>query len=117
MLRLSWGLAALLAVPVLLLASAGPGFAQAVAPLGTALTEEQMSELWRLVPEPTLCFDGDGAGEDVDDLRLVDMVVAAGFAARRDAPLDQLKSGAELAPDEAAVDRAGMRRRRILRQL
>src|SRR5439155_11235034 len=57
------------------------------------------------------------AGEDVDDLRLVDMVVAAGFTARRDASLDQLKPGAELAPDEAAVDRAGMRRGRILRQL
>jgi DNA primase len=39
------------------------GFAQAVAPLGTALTEEQMALLWRLVPEPTLCFDGDAAGE------------------------------------------------------
>ena len=39
------------------------GFPQAVAPLGTALTEEQIAELWRLVPEPTLCFDGDTAGE------------------------------------------------------
>ncbi len=35
----------------------------AVAPLGTALTEEQMEALWRLNPEPTLCFDGDGAGQ------------------------------------------------------
>jgi DNA primase len=34
----------------------------AVAPLGTALTEEQMELLWRLHPEPTLCFDGDRAG-------------------------------------------------------
>jgi DNA primase len=34
----------------------------AVAPLGTALTEEQMELLWRLHPEPTLCFDGDQAG-------------------------------------------------------
>jgi DNA primase len=34
----------------------------AVAPLGTALTEEQMAELWRFVPEPVLCFDGDAAG-------------------------------------------------------
>lgn len=34
----------------------------AVAPLGTALTEEQMEALWRLHPEPTLCFDADGAG-------------------------------------------------------
>ncbi|HKT52807.1 MAG TPA: DNA primase [Caulobacteraceae bacterium] len=35
----------------------------AVAPLGTALTEEQMELLWRLHDEPTLCFDGDGAGQ------------------------------------------------------
>ncbi|MCA6252446.1 MAG: DNA primase [Phenylobacterium sp.] len=34
----------------------------AVAPLGTALTEEQMELLWRRHPEPTLCFDGDRAG-------------------------------------------------------
>ncbi|MFC3079747.1 DNA primase [Phenylobacterium terrae] len=34
----------------------------AVAPLGTALTEDQMEILWRLHPEPTLCFDGDRAG-------------------------------------------------------
>jgi DNA primase len=34
----------------------------AVAPMGTALTEEQMETLWRLHPEPTLCFDGDRAG-------------------------------------------------------
>lgn len=34
----------------------------AVAPMGTALTEEQMAVLWRVSPEPVLCFDGDGAG-------------------------------------------------------
>ena len=38
------------------------GFATAVAPLGTALTEMQIEELWRLAPEPVLCFDGDAAG-------------------------------------------------------
>lgn len=38
------------------------GFAGAVAPLGTALTEEQLAELWRLSPLPVLCFDGDAAG-------------------------------------------------------
>ncbi|MDI9348865.1 MAG: CHC2 zinc finger domain-containing protein [Candidatus Symbiobacter sp.] len=38
------------------------GFAGAVAPLGTALTEEQLTLLWRLNPEPLLCFDGDDAG-------------------------------------------------------
>jgi DNA primase len=38
------------------------GFAGAVAPLGTALTEEQLQEIWRITPEPVLCFDGDAAG-------------------------------------------------------
>ncbi|MET0545107.1 MAG: DNA primase [Caulobacterales bacterium] len=35
----------------------------AVAPLGTALTEEQLALLWRIAPEPVLCFDGDAAGQ------------------------------------------------------
>ena len=39
------------------------GFATAVAPLGTALTEFQLHELWRLTAEPILCFDGDAAGQ------------------------------------------------------
>lgn len=39
------------------------GFGTAVAPLGTALTEAQLQELWRLAPEPVLCFDGDAAGQ------------------------------------------------------
>jgi len=34
-----------------------------VAPLGTALTEEQMEALWRIDAEPTLCFDADDAGQ------------------------------------------------------
>ena len=38
------------------------GFAGAVAPLGTAMTEEQLQELWRVSPAPILCFDGDAAG-------------------------------------------------------
>ncbi len=38
------------------------GLPEAVAPLGTALTENQLGLLWRTVPEPTLCFDGDEAG-------------------------------------------------------
>ena len=37
-------------------------FGGAVAPLGTALTEDQLGELWRLSPAPVLCFDGDAAG-------------------------------------------------------
>jgi DNA primase len=39
------------------------GFSTAVAPLGTALTETHLAELWRLAPEPVLCFDGDAAGQ------------------------------------------------------
>jgi len=35
----------------------------AVAPMGTALTEEQMALLWRVSSEPVLCFDGDAAGQ------------------------------------------------------
>ncbi len=38
------------------------GFGGAVAPLGTALTGDQLAELWRLSPQPVLCFDGDAAG-------------------------------------------------------
>ena len=38
------------------------GFGHTVAPLGTALTEHQLALLWRLTPEPILCFDGDKAG-------------------------------------------------------
>lgn len=40
----------------------GAGFTGAVAPLGTALTEGQLGELWKLADEPYLCFDGDNAG-------------------------------------------------------
>ena len=38
------------------------GFAATVAPLGTALTEDQLGLLWRMADEPILCFDGDKAG-------------------------------------------------------
>ena len=47
-------------VDVIALAQAG--FAETVAPLGTALTEDQLQLLWRMAPEPVLCFDGDAAG-------------------------------------------------------
>ncbi len=39
------------------------GFPGAVAPLGTALTENQLALLWKMADEPILCFDGDGAGQ------------------------------------------------------
>jgi len=59
------------------------GFKGAVAPLGTALTEEQILLLWRLRPEPVFCFDGDTAGQK-----------AAIRAAERAMPL--LKTGLSL---------------------
>jgi len=45
------------------IALAEAGIADAVAPLGTALTENQLGLLWRMVPVPILCFDGDAAGQ------------------------------------------------------
>ncbi len=50
------------------------GFPETVAPLGTALTEDQVKLLWRLAPEPILCFDGDGAGRKAA-FRAVDTVL------------------------------------------
>ncbi|MEL7445155.1 MAG: DNA primase [Pseudomonadota bacterium] len=44
-------------------ALAQAGFEDAVAPLGTALTEMQLEMLWRMVERPILCFDGDNAGQ------------------------------------------------------
>ena len=44
------------------IAMTAAGFADVVAPLGTALTPEQCALLWQMTPEPILCFDGDLAG-------------------------------------------------------
>jgi DNA primase len=45
------------------IAMVAAGFEGTVAPLGTALTEDQLGLLWRVQPEPILCFDGDKAGQ------------------------------------------------------
>lgn len=45
------------------IACVAAGFGAAVAPLGTALTEDQIALLWQMSSEPILCFDGDEAGE------------------------------------------------------
>lgn len=44
------------------IALAEAGFENAVAPLGTAVTEEQLQILWKMAPEPVMCLDGDSAG-------------------------------------------------------
>jgi DNA primase len=61
-------------VDVIALVSAG--FPGAVAPLGTALTEDQLALLWRMTDEPMLCFDGDGAGRRAA-YRAVDLALPA----------------------------------------
>jgi len=45
------------------IALASAGIEEAVAPMGTALTERQIELLWRLSDKPILCFDGDTAGQ------------------------------------------------------
>ncbi|MGA0595947.1 DNA primase [Enterovirga sp. CN4-39] len=50
------------------------GIRNVVATLGTAFTEEQIALLWRLAPEPVICFDGDKAGRNAA-FRAVDRIV------------------------------------------
>ncbi|HEY4202792.1 MAG TPA: DNA primase [Devosiaceae bacterium] len=45
------------------IAAVSAGFEGAVAPLGTAMTEEHVALLWRMTDNPVLCFDGDAAGQ------------------------------------------------------
>lgn len=44
------------------IALAQGGFAHAVAPLGTAITEDQLRLMWRIADEPVIALDGDKAG-------------------------------------------------------
>lgn len=60
------------------------GYDRVVAPLGTALTEDQLRVLWALTPEPVLCFDPDAAGHRAA-LRAAERalpVIRAGFGLR-----------------------------------
>ncbi|MBI3419799.1 MAG: DNA primase [Proteobacteria bacterium] len=100
------------------------GFAGAVAPLGTALTEEQMLALWRIIlkpptrPEllnhiPILCFDGDTAGQRAAEralLRILPHLAAdqsARFAAMPEGEdPDSLIKGKGPAAMQAVLDRA-----------
>ena len=52
------------------------GFGGAVAPLGTALTDDHLAELWRIAPAPVICFDGDAAGARAA-LRTAELALAA----------------------------------------
>ncbi|WP_415183624.1 DNA primase [Phaeovulum sp.] len=50
------------------------GFGGAVAPLGTAVTEDQLRMLWRIHPEPVIALDGDTAGMRAA-LRVIDLAL------------------------------------------
>lgn len=50
------------------------GVEGAVAPLGTAITEEQLRLMWRVAPEPVIALDGDAAGLRAA-MRLIDMAL------------------------------------------
>jgi DNA primase len=54
------------------------GFEPVVASMGTALTQSQLDELWRLTKRLFLCFDSDAAGQDAT-LRGMELAIAKGF--------------------------------------
>lgn len=56
------------------IALAQAGFANAVAPLGTAITEAQLQIFWRMAPEPLVMLDGDAAGLRAGQ-RLIDLAL------------------------------------------
>ncbi len=58
------------------IALAQAGFTGAIAPLGTALTEDHLADIWRLTAEPIICFDADAAGRRAA-LRTVDLALTA----------------------------------------
>ena len=50
------------------------GFKATVAPLGTAVTEDQLRLMWRVSPEPVIALDGDAAGLRAA-LRVIDLAL------------------------------------------
>ena len=56
------------------IALASAGFEASVAPLGTAITENQLAMLWRIAPEPIIALDGDTAGLRAA-MRLIDLAL------------------------------------------
>jgi DNA primase len=84
------------------------GFEATVAPLGTALTADQLALMWRMADEPVLCFDGDEAGRRAA-YRAVDLALpllkpgkSLKFAALPDGqdPDDLARSGGRAAIDD-----------------
>ena len=84
------------------------GFPHAVAPLGTALTEDQLALLWRMADEPILCFDGDKAGRRAA-YRALDLALPhlgpASPCASRSCPKARTRTTSRAAAAPAAVER------------
>ena len=89
------------------------GLPQVVAPLGTALTEHHIRQLWRMADEPILLLDGDAAGQRAAD-RAMDLalpLLSAGKSLRFAAPPagqdpdDLARSGGKAAV-QALIDKA-----------
>lgn len=83
------------------IALSAAGFGAAVAPLGTAITEDQLQLLWRLSPEPVVALDGDTAGLRAA-MRLIDVALPL-LAPERALRFAQMPAGQD--PDD--VLRAG----------
>ena len=86
------------------------GIAAALAPLGTALTPEQVSLLWKLHDEPILCFDGDAAGQKAQ-LRAVERILPL-LEPGRSARLAMLPAGKD--PDDVLGESGPEGLRKIL---
>jgi len=93
------------------------GFEGAVAPLGTAMTETQIVELWKLAPDgnrvPILCFDGDNAGrraaaravERILPLLMPDHSAKVAFMPEKEDPDSLIRTGGPAA-FQAVLDKA-----------
>lgn len=87
------------------------GFA-AVAPLGTALTEDQMGMIWKAAKRPILCFDGDKAGLNAASRALdralplvsADKTLAFGFLPEGQDPDDVIRAKGSAAFDTILAD-------------
>ncbi len=79
------------------------GVAAAVAPLGTALTPEQVVLLWKLHDEPIICFDGDVAGQNAQ-MRALERILPA-LEPGRTARLAVLPQGKD--PDDVILSSGG----------
>ena len=97
------------------------GFEATVAPLGTALTADQLALMWRMADEPILCFDGDDAGRRAA-YRALDLALplvkpgkSLKFAALPDGqdPDDLVRSGGREAVEDVLARRASARRHAV----